>query len=116
MAGGRRRGVGSIRARWSEAEARPFVEAWRRSGMELGEFASARGVHPQRLRRWADRLGDTEGTEPALRLVPAVVRPAVAVVCVELPAAGIRIEVADPSEESARWVAMLVQALEEPGR
>ena len=41
---------------WREADARAVVEAWRRSGKGLSEFARERGLHARRLARWAARL------------------------------------------------------------
>jgi hypothetical protein len=47
------------RGYWREDDARVVVEAWRRSGQGLTEFARQYGVHPRRLSRWAERLGDS---------------------------------------------------------
>jgi hypothetical protein len=44
---------------WREADARAVVEAWRRSGKRLAEFARERGIQARRLRRWAARLEAT---------------------------------------------------------
>lgn len=44
------------RRHWREADARAELEAWRRSGKRLTEYARERGVRPQRLSRWAARL------------------------------------------------------------
>ena len=44
---------------WREADARAVVEAWRRSGKRLTEFARERGIQARRLRRWAARLEPT---------------------------------------------------------
>jgi hypothetical protein len=41
---------------WREGEARVVVEAWRRSGESLADFARHRGVGRARLARWARRL------------------------------------------------------------
>ena len=41
---------------WREADARVVIEAWRRSGRGLAEFARERGVGEGRLRRWVARL------------------------------------------------------------
>lgn len=45
---------------WRATDARVVVEAWRRSGERLEDFAARRGVHPRRLRRWASRLEEPE--------------------------------------------------------
>lgn len=41
---------------WRATEARVAVDAWRRSGEEVAEFARHDGIHPGRLKRWAGRL------------------------------------------------------------
>lgn len=41
---------------WREAEARIVVEAWRRSGDPLSEFAKSHGIRRGRVVRWASRL------------------------------------------------------------
>ena len=43
-------------SKWSEVEARGFLEALNRSGMSLQQFAIERGIVPQRLRWWKGRL------------------------------------------------------------
>jgi hypothetical protein len=56
---------------WRAADARVVVEAWRRSGEGLLEFAARYGIHPIRLRRWAGQLeaaGEPLGFHP-VRLV-----------------------------------------------
>jgi hypothetical protein len=42
---------------WREADARPVVKAWERSGEPLSRFAATRGLKVARLARWASRLG-----------------------------------------------------------
>jgi hypothetical protein len=44
------------RSYWRAADARVVVEAWKRSGQRLTEFASEYGIHARRLGRWAQRL------------------------------------------------------------
>jgi transposase-like protein len=44
------------RRRWKIAEARSVLAALASSGVSLPEFASRRGLEPQRLRRWQRRL------------------------------------------------------------
>lgn len=41
---------------WRAAEAGVVVEAWRRSGEPVTEFAERYGIHPRRLSRWAGQL------------------------------------------------------------
>ena len=81
--------------RWTEAEARVVVDAWRASGQRVQTFAREHGVGAWRLRYWAPRLETGSGSRkstPAskataqLRLVPAVItgaghdsRPAVVI-------------------------------------
>lgn len=54
-------GVATVKGYWREADARPVVEAWERSGQTLSRFAAARGVKVARLARWASRLGSGRG-------------------------------------------------------
>jgi len=53
---------------WREAEAPVLVEAWRRSGGTLSEFARRHGVEPRRLARWVSRL--QRAGEGSLRFYP----------------------------------------------
>jgi hypothetical protein len=41
---------------WSEVEARGILEAWRRSGLCVQQFAEQRGIVPQRLRWWKHKI------------------------------------------------------------
>lgn len=62
-----------MRVRWSEHEARGALSAWRKSGLSLERFAKERGLVPQRLRRWRDKLGDkvNDGSaDSAIALLP----------------------------------------------
>ena len=55
--------------RWSETEARRLLASWEESGVTLTAFAKRRGYHPERLRRWKQKL--SRKSEPAsARLVP----------------------------------------------
>lgn len=45
--------------KWSEVEARGFLEALNQSGLSLQQFAMERGLVPQRLRWWKGRLKGT---------------------------------------------------------
>lgn len=44
------------RRRWSEADARAMVQAWRRSGESQLAFARRHGLDPQRVGHWVRRL------------------------------------------------------------
>jgi hypothetical protein len=43
---------------WRSADAEVVVDAWKRSGEGLREFAERQGIHPGRLRRWTTQLGE----------------------------------------------------------
>lgn len=47
---------------WRADDARAVVEAWRRSGKPLSEFAADVDVLPRRVARWAGRLEAGEAT------------------------------------------------------
>lgn len=51
------------RGQWSEHEARGVLSAWRKSGKSLERFAKERGLVPQRIRWWRNKL---EGKSTAL--------------------------------------------------
>jgi len=112
------------RRRWGVQEAKWAVAAWAASGETLASFAESRGVHPERLRRWRERLGNLQsdmsaapgqGTAaPTLALVPVTVRPRVTP-----PVAGdegavvvttgeLRIAIRDLNATSPDWVARLI--------
>ena len=64
-----------VRGKWSEVEARGVLEAWRRSGLSLERFAKQRGLSPQRLYRWRQKLAAREGGAapiPACTLLPVL--------------------------------------------
>lgn len=50
------------RTRWTPEGARLVLAEFAGSGMSVGAFAAARGLHPQRLYRWRQRLGPTAPT------------------------------------------------------
>lgn len=56
------------RGQWSEHEARGVLSAWRKSGQPLETFAKERGLVPQRLRWWKNKL---EGKTAALVRTPS---------------------------------------------
>ena len=51
------------RGQWSEHEARGVLNAWRKSGQPIERFAKERGLVPQRIRFWRNKL---EGKPRAL--------------------------------------------------
>src|SRR5437868_3463728 len=53
--------VGAIAQRpyWYAEDARVIVEAWRRSGVTVTEFATRHGLSARRLSRWSKRLEPT---------------------------------------------------------
>lgn len=55
--------------RWSEAEARRVLEAWRASGLSLGVWCRREGVGYERVRRWRRQL---DATLARRRKAPAV--------------------------------------------
>ena len=50
---------------WRESDARVVVDAWRRSGQTLGDFATGLHVPRQRVARWAGRLDESAPGERA---------------------------------------------------
>jgi transposase-like protein len=52
---------------WRAADARVAVDAWKRSGEAVAEFARRHGIHPGRLRRWVAEL---DGRQEAVRFHP----------------------------------------------
>lgn len=125
-------------ARWAELRARPrwcvedatwAMAAWAASGETLASFGERHGLHPERLRRWRERLG-TMQTEtiptvgmgqrpaaPAVALVPVTVRSAAMPAMegseggVVVTAGGVRIAIRDASATSPDWVARLLVQL-----
>jgi hypothetical protein len=62
------------RPHWTEADARRVLADWERSDDSLEAFARSRGLVPQRLAWWRNRLrGPRPEASAALTLVPAVV-------------------------------------------
>ena len=57
----------SHRGQWSEHEARGVLSAWSKSGQSLERFAKDRGLVPQRIRWWRNKL---EGKSTALARSP----------------------------------------------
>ncbi len=106
---------------WKPAQARRELKAWRESGLPLATFARQRGVGDQRLRWWRERLGGepaagrTPATPEAIRLVPAIIKPALlrgagAALTAELPG-GIVLEISDPTLVPAEWLGTLLRAV-----
>jgi hypothetical protein len=67
----------SHRGKWSEHEARGFLSAWRKSGQTIERFAKERGIVPQRVRFWRNKLEGKPSvlvrSEPKLALLPVQV-------------------------------------------
>ena len=110
---------------WKPEHARAVLADWRASGLPLGTFAGQRGVRPERLTWWQERLGEWDAPSPGAgeaRLVPAVVTSARVmpmaaqgpVVTVRLPGA-VSLEVADPEAVSPAWVAAVAWQLSRAG-
>jgi hypothetical protein len=75
--------------RWTSEDARAALDAQARSGLSPRSFAQREGIDPQRLTRWARRIGGTSTssssrTERKARFVEIDTRPA-AVVEIVLP-------------------------------
>lgn len=54
---------------WREAEARIVIEAWKRSGAPLSEFAERHGIKRGRVVRWSSRL-KKKSIPPPVRFFP----------------------------------------------
>jgi hypothetical protein len=71
-----------MRWQWSEHEARGVLAAWRKSGKSMEKFAKERGLVPQRVRWWKNKLegtGDTALAKPgSMALLPVAVTETVA--------------------------------------
>ena len=63
MAERRKDGMAGVigKPRWRESDARVVIEALERSGQDLSRFAVMHGLVPQRVRRWAEKLGPRLG-------------------------------------------------------
>jgi hypothetical protein len=101
---------------WKANEARRVVEAWRASGLPLAAFAHQRGLTPERLRWWRQRLGDWNAGGAAPSLVPAVVtgERTAATATVTVRVGIVVVEVADVDAVPAPWLAALVSGLAKP--
>lgn len=108
--------------RWTEQQGREFVRRWHRSGQSMAAFARERGLDPQRLRYWRERVerngaGDGAGrareSQAGTALVPGVVvgvgvRAAVSVHL----GRGVVVEIQSAREVEPGWLAELARALE----
>ena len=65
------------RGQWSEHEARGVLVAWRKSGLSIERFAKERGLVPQRVRWWKNKLEGKSATlvrsQSSLDLLPVQV-------------------------------------------
>jgi hypothetical protein len=50
----------SRKKRWTEADGRQVIEAWRASGLSIPAFARECGLPHWRIRTWRKRLGDVD--------------------------------------------------------
>ncbi len=61
---------------WTEVEARGVLEAWRRSGLPMDRYARQRGIVPQRLHWWKQKLAGAEKSRAIVAaLLPVRVTP-----------------------------------------
>jgi len=104
--------------RWSKADGRAAVSAWRASGLSLAEFARQQGFDDQRLRWWRDLLEGRPRATPSVKrtatLVPVKVvglgaRPAQGTVRILVD--DVAIEVSDCTSVSPAWIAALVKSV-----
>ena len=96
--------------RWSAAQARAALEAWRASGLSMHVFERRNGLANRRLRWWANRLGNVTAELGEARLVPVVVKSAPPPVLVHVKG-GVTIEVVDATQAPAIWVAAVAREL-----
>lgn len=108
---------GERQERWTPAEARQMLAAWKKSGLSMSAFAMRRGVRADRLAWWRKRLRDwNEEKAPALSagLVPALITGAPlgasAQAVVRLPL-DVAIEVMDVAAVSPEWVSAVAREL-----
>jgi hypothetical protein len=114
----------AAKRRWSEAEARSVVEAWRASGQRVQTFAREHGLGAWRLRYWAPRVEGTSRMKKAaatksrsstqVKFVPAVLTGVAigerAAVVIRLPD-GIAVELHDAERARAEDVGQMVACL-----
>ena len=60
---------------WTEVEARGVLDACRKSGLTIEQFARKRGLVPQRLYWWRKKLAETEAARSPAVLPVKVVEP-----------------------------------------
>ncbi|MBL4683069.1 MAG: hypothetical protein JKY37_00655 [Nannocystaceae bacterium] len=109
--------------RWSEAEARSVVEAWRASGQRAQTFAREHGLGAWKLRYWAPLIEATSRTKKTasssrlstpIEFVPAILTGAVsgerAAVVIRLPD-GIAVEIHDAEHARPDDVGRMVASL-----
>lgn len=101
-------------SRWTESRARRELEAWRRSGDSMAEYARKRGYPAHKLQWWKGRLAAAEQPveSTALALAPAVItgaqQPAVVV---SIATDEVRLEIDDPEAVHPAWLAELAAML-----
>ena len=111
------------RRSWTADEAREVLAAWAKSGESCAAFARRRGLVPQRLLWWRQRLAasqeqsSTQTNAELTRFVPVTVavrearREATESAVVVTVGDEIRIEVREVDASTAAWVAQLVSTL-----
>jgi transposase-like protein len=78
--------LGEAPSEWTEDDARTALERWRQSGDTIAAFARAYGVSAPRLYWWRRRLSAAvPEARPEIRLAPATILSAAAMVEVRLP-------------------------------
>lgn len=110
---------GSKRQFWSEAQARELLKAWRESGLSVAAFATQRGLRPERLHWWRNRLGmrpaprGSSPREPSpLRLVPVIALPTPRPALVLRAGEAVALEFEDLARVDPIWLAGLLHALD----
>lgn len=60
--------------RWRHDDAVVILQAWKRSGLSIAEFARRSGIHPWRIGRWRNRImEEIEAQQP--KILPVKILP-----------------------------------------
>lgn len=99
------------RRHWTEADAHRVLDEWERTGGTLEAFARSRGLVPQRIAWWRNRLRDRRPAAPAsmtfVQTTMIGANPSDPAAVIRLPH-GIAIEL---TEASPGWIAALAREL-----
>jgi hypothetical protein len=97
--------------RWNAKIARRMLEAFESSGMSREAFARSRGVNPQRLWWWRNRLAQRPSRK-TVSFIPAAVSHVQAAdgITVRLPG-GVAVEAKAAAALPVEWVTALAQSL-----